>query len=169
MFLVLHTFARRRPRPVECPLAHASSPMSTDAASPLHLWSPRYWPTWLGIGAMWCVAQLPYRAQMRLGRALGRLLGELGGRRRHIAAVDLSLCLPELSEEDRRTSPEHHPESLGIASIETAMSWYTPPEKLRPLVQVDGLEHVRTALAQGEGAIALMGNFTTLVFFVCLF
>lgn len=162
MFLVLRTFARRRPRPVECPLAHASSPMSTDAASPPHLWSPRYWPTWLGIGAMWCAAQLPYRAQMRLGRALGRLLGKLGGRRRHIAAVNLSLCLPELSEEERRSLLEHHLESLGIAFIETAMSWYTPPEKLRPLVQVDGLEHVRTALAQGKGAIALMGHFTTM-------
>src|SRR3569833_3655553 len=129
MFLVLHTFARRRPRPVECTLAHARSPMSTDAASPLNLWSPRYWPTWLGNGAKWCVAQLTYRAQMRLGSALGRLLGKLGGRRRHIAAVNLSLCLPELSEEERRVLLEHHLESLGNAHIETALSRNSPPER----------------------------------------
>ncbi|HDO33931.1 MAG TPA: lipid A biosynthesis lauroyl acyltransferase, partial [Chromatiales bacterium] len=36
--------------------------------------APRYWPTWLGVGLMWCLAQLPYSAQVRLGRTLGLAL-----------------------------------------------------------------------------------------------
>lgn len=111
---------------------------------------------------MWSVAQLPYRTQMRWGRALGRLLGKIGGHRRHIASVNLRLCLPELSEAERRTLLERHLEAVGIAFFETAMSWFTPTEKLRPLVRVDGLDHVRAALAQGKGAIVLMGHFTTM-------
>lgn len=111
---------------------------------------------------MWSVAQLPYRTQMRWGRALGRLLGKIGGRRRHIASVNLRLCLPELSEAERRALLERHLEAVGIAFFETAMSWFTPTEKLRPLVRVDGLDHVRAALAQGKGAIVLMGHFTTM-------
>lgn len=111
---------------------------------------------------MWSVAQLPYRTQMRWGRALGRLLGKIGGRRRHIASVNLRLCLPELSEPERHALLERHLEAVGIAFFETAMSWFTPTEKLRPLVRVDGLDHVRAALAQGKGAIVLMGHFTTM-------
>lgn len=111
---------------------------------------------------MWSVAQLPYRTQMRWGRALGRLLGKIGGRRRHIASVNLRLCLTELSEAERRALLERHLEAVGIAFFETAMSWFTPTEKLRPLVRVDGLDHVRAALAQGKGAIVLMGHFTTM-------
>lgn len=111
---------------------------------------------------MWCLAHLPYRMQMRLGRLLGRALNAIGGRRRHIAAVNLRLCLPELDERERDALLRRHLEAVGIAFIETAMSWFTPTERLRPLVEIRGLEHLHAALAQGRGAIVLMGHFTTM-------
>src|SRR3569832_2958583 len=76
-------------------------PTIVSASSLFCFWSPRYWPTWLGLAIMWCLAHLPYRMQMRLGRLLGRALNAIGGRRRHIAAVNLRLCLPELDERER--------------------------------------------------------------------
>lgn len=111
---------------------------------------------------MWYLAHLPHRVQMRLGRLLGRALNAIGGRRRHIAAVNLRLCLPELSERERAALLRRHLEAVGIAFIETAMSWFTPTERLRPLVDIRGLEHLHAALAQGRGAIVLMGHFTTM-------
>lgn len=127
-----------------------------------HFLSPRYWPTWLGLGAMWCLAHLPFRAQLGLGRMLGRTLNALGGRRRRIAEVNLRLCLPELNEDERRILLAKHLEAVGIALMETAMSWFAPTQKLQPLVRVDGLEHLQAAFAQDKGAIVLMGHFTTM-------
>ncbi|STD19255.1 lipid A biosynthesis lauroyl (or palmitoleoyl) acyltransferase [Enterobacter asburiae] len=33
---------------------------------------PRYWLTWLGIGFLWLLVQLPYPVIFRLGKFLGR-------------------------------------------------------------------------------------------------
>ena len=45
---------------------------------------PRYWPTWLGIGAMYVAAWLPWRLKMRIGKGLGLLAWRFAKRRRHI-------------------------------------------------------------------------------------
>ena len=111
---------------------------------------------------MWCIAQLPYSAQMSLGRWLGRGLKLVRTRRRRIAEINISLCLPELDADARGALVDRHLESLGMAFVEIAMSWFTPTEKLRPLLQIEGLEHVQAALGRGHGAILLMGHFTTM-------
>ena len=123
---------------------------------------PRYWPTWLALGIMWFLGQLPYGRQMALGRALGRIMGRLGKERTHVARVNLALCLPELSAAERERLLRKHQESVGMALVETAISWWTPTERLRPLLHIEGLEHLRAALRQGRGAIVLIGHFTSM-------
>ncbi|MEJ2565615.1 MAG: LpxL/LpxP family Kdo(2)-lipid IV(A) lauroyl/palmitoleoyl acyltransferase [Gammaproteobacteria bacterium] len=127
--------------------------------------APRYWPTWLALGFMWLLAQLPYRRQMSLGRTLGRLMERLGKARAHVARVNLALCLPELSDAERERLLQQHLESMGMALVETAISWWTPAERLRPLLHIDGLEHLHAALQKGRGAIVLFGHFTCIELF----
>jgi KDO2-lipid IV(A) lauroyltransferase len=111
---------------------------------------------------MWCLGQLPYRLQMGLGRLLGKSMTLLGARRKHIARVNLSLCLPQLSVAERESLLARHLESVGMAMLETAISWWTPTQRLRPLVRIEGLEHLQAALQKGRGAILLLGHFTTM-------
>jgi KDO2-lipid IV(A) lauroyltransferase len=130
--------------------------------SPAFSWrflTPRYWPTWLGLGAMWLLAQLPYPIQTCAGHALGRLMGRLGQGRRRVAAVNLALCLPALSAAEREHLLWRHLESVGMGVVETAISWWTPARRLPP-VQVEGLEHLQAALQRHHGAILLIGHFT---------
>lgn len=111
---------------------------------------------------MWCLSQLPYRWLMSIGRALGRLMGRLGTERKHIAGVNLALCLPELKDAERERLLARHMEAVGMAIMETAISWWMPTERLRPLVRVEGVEHLNAALQKGRGAILLLGHFTTM-------
>ena len=94
---------------------------------------------------MWCLSHLPYRWLMSIGRALGRLMGRLGTERKHIARVNLSLCLPELKDAAREQLLARHLEAVGMAIMETDISWWMPTDRLRPLVQVEGVEHLNTA------------------------
>ena len=63
----------------------------------LNLAAPRYWHTWLGVGVMWVVAQLPLRLQFALGSAIGAVGFRFARARRHIARTNIALCFPELT------------------------------------------------------------------------
>jgi KDO2-lipid IV(A) lauroyltransferase len=129
---------------------------------PEHPYSIRYWPTWLGLGLLWCLSRLPWTWLLASGRILGRLLHRFGQRRAQIAAVNLALCFPELPERARKAMIVQQFESIGIGIMEMAMSWWSADSTLRPLASIRGLEHLHAALQQGKGAILLSGHFTTL-------
>ena len=132
------------------------------ATLPACLLLPRYWPTWLMLGSLWCVTRLPYAWQLATGRLIGRLAFRLGRRRRRIAATNLELCFPELTDTQRQHLLSEHFVSLGIALIEFALSWWGSDAKLEPLAQIQGLEHLQCALQEGNGVILLSAHFTTL-------
>jgi KDO2-lipid IV(A) lauroyltransferase len=140
------------------------SHVSTRPAIPTSAgyYRPGYWPTWILLGFMWLVAQLPYPLQMAIGRTLGRVMILLGHRRRRIAETNLGLCFPELDEPERKALLRDHFRSLGMGMVETAMSWWTPTHRLKSLARIEGLEHLEAALAKGKGVILLSGHFTSL-------
>jgi Kdo2-lipid IVA lauroyltransferase/acyltransferase len=119
-------------------------------------------PAWLAAGLLWCVTRLPFAWQLAVGRLLGRALLGLAKDRRDIARTNLALCLPELSGDERRRLLEAHFASLGIALVETALSWWGSDRRLGTLAALTGLEHLQSALRQGRGAILLSAHFTTL-------
>ncbi|WP_331832016.1 lipid A biosynthesis lauroyl acyltransferase [Pseudomonas sp. LH21] len=123
---------------------------------------PRFWGLWLGLGLLWLVAQLPYRALLGLGRALGAVMYRVAGERRRIAARNLELCFPELSGDERQHLLKENFASTGIAFFEMAMSWWWPKARLARLAHIEGIEHLQAAQREGEGAILMAVHFTTL-------
>lgn len=133
-----------------------------DSSRPTKYIGPRYWLTWAGFGLLWCVNHLPFRQEILIGKWLGRLLYHTIHRRRRIAKVNLRLCFPDLSESQRRQILKKHFESLGIMIMEIGLSWWAPTDKLKKLIRIEGLEHLKDALASGHGAVLLAAHFTTL-------
>jgi KDO2-lipid IV(A) lauroyltransferase len=121
--------------------------------------APRFWPTWLWLGLLRASLWLPYPARMALGRGLGRVLMAFMSRRRHIAATNLRLCFPQLTKAERTGLLQRNFQSLGMALVETAMCWWSPAQELQALVEFDGLQHLRTALAKGKGVLLLSCHF----------
>ena len=126
------------------------------------LYLPRHWPTWLMLGLLWCITRLPYAWQLATGRVLGQVALRIGKRRRHIAGTNLKLCFPELTNGQRQRLLAAHFDSLGIALVEFALSWWGSDNKLEPLSQIHGLGHLQSALQEGHGVILLSAHFTTL-------
>lgn len=124
--------------------------------------SPRYWPTWALLGALRIAACLPFRAQLGLGRALGRALRRLLPRHRRIVGVNLALCFPERTDADRATLLEHHFEAFGISFFEMANGWFAHAGALAELVELRGVEHLEAARSAGRGVLLVTAHFTTL-------
>ncbi len=123
---------------------------------------PGFWPIWLGLGIVRALNVLPLRAQLAVGRALGRLAYRFARRDRRIAQINIALCLPGLSPAEREELVREHFESLGCTLLETGLVWWASEARLRKLIQFEGEEHLQAALAKGRGALMLSAHFTTL-------
>ncbi|MCG8369704.1 MAG: lipid A biosynthesis lauroyl acyltransferase, partial [Proteobacteria bacterium] len=124
--------------------------------------APRYWPVWIGMGALRLVCSLPHRSALAVGRTLGRLAHALGGSRRAVARRNIELCFPDLSADERDALAYEHFEALGMALIEMGVGRWGRPERLQSLSTLVGLQNLRDALATGRGVILLSAHFTTL-------
>lgn len=119
---------------------------------------------------MWCIfgllrlaSLLPFRGELMLGRLLGRLIYlTTGTRRQRIVDINLASCFPEKPLAERNRIKFECYQNIGISLIEMAMCWWWPPEKLKPLVEIQGREHLDAVLASGRGVILLAGHFTSL-------
>ena len=123
---------------------------------------PRFWLLWLGLGLLWLVVQLPYKAQLCIGRVLGALMYRVAGDRRRIAARNLELCFPEKSGAEREQLLKDNFASTGIAFFEMAISWWWSKPRLARLAHIEGLEHLKQAQREGKGVILMAFHFTTL-------
>jgi KDO2-lipid IV(A) lauroyltransferase len=123
---------------------------------------PRYWPVWLGLALVRVVMALPYRAIIGCGRALGLFAYLVSRREKHIARVNIALCLPELAPRAREQLVRRHFEALGCAVFETGLVWWESDARLNRWVRLEGIEHLVRALEDGKGAILLSAHFTCL-------
>lgn len=126
------------------------------------LLAPRHWPSWLGVALLWCVAQLPLPVGRVLGRALGRMAGRIVRSRRRVVEVNLRVCFPQMSEDERRRLVDEHFEAAGEGVIEATWAWFASDRRLAPHFGIEGREHLDAAVASGRGLLLLTAHFTTL-------
>lgn len=124
--------------------------------------SPRHWPSWAGMGLGWLLGQLPYRLQMMLGRRFGDLARLVLAERRRVAAINLALCFPERTPQERKRLLRDHFRSVGMGALETAICWWGSADKIRRLAGIEGLHHLEDAVSRGGGIILLSAHFTSL-------
>ncbi len=137
--------------------------MAEHQRMPKRLLAPWHWPAWLGLGVLWLVARLPWRAAMRAGAALGPALHLLLARRRRIAQRNIDLCFPGLPEGEREALLRDHFRDLGRMFFEFALGWMASPRAFAAIpYRIEGVDHIKQALAGGRGVLMVGAHFTHL-------
>ncbi len=124
--------------------------------------SPRYLPTWVLLLFVRTVAFLPFRAQLAVGKLLGKLAFNLMPKRLRIARTNLEICFPELDAEERGALLKKHFEALGMSFVEMGIGWYTPIPQLRRITKINGRHYLEDAVRAGNGVLLVCAHFTTL-------
>lgn len=137
--------------------------MKNPAKFSKSLLTPKWWPSWLAIALWWTLTQItPFKAQLFLGRQLGRFLNKIGGSRKHIAECNIKACYPELSAQEQEKLVLTVLEETAIGIFESGMAWFWPNWRFKNKYSVGGLEHISYAVEQGRGVLFLGIHFTTI-------
>jgi Kdo2-lipid IVA lauroyltransferase/acyltransferase len=130
---------------------------------PKRLLGPKWWPTWLGLGLMWMLSRLPYRAQLAFGRLLGMFTRRLPGSRRRIARRNLEVCFPEKNAAERERLLEGSLADLGLMIAECGLTWMSSDRAFaRVPSTIEGLQHLERCRAQGRGVLLVGAHFSHL-------
>ena len=137
--------------------------MNRDERKPLyHFWTPNHWPVWFGLLLLRLSCFLPVRAQIAIGKGIGRLAHRMVAKRRAIVRRNLALAFPELSADERNALALRHFEALGASIMELALARWGRDEKHLAITRIEGVEHIEAAVREGRGIIFLSAHFTTL-------
>ena len=94
-----------------------------------------------GIFIFWLLHFLPLPLLALIGKGLGVLLYWLGRERRRVARINLRLCFPELSDQQREKLVRAHFRAFGQSLLDRGILWWSSERRLRRLVRIEGLEH----------------------------
>lgn len=108
----------------------------------------------------WLIGRLPQRVVLALARALAWLLWPALGARRRIARINVDLCFPALDVRERRRLADASVVNTVVGALELLRAWHAPSGKLAGLADIEGMEHLQSALDRGQGVLLMCGHFT---------
>ncbi|HEX9391515.1 MAG TPA: lipid A biosynthesis acyltransferase [Usitatibacteraceae bacterium] len=96
----------------------------------------------IALWLLWCMRWLPIRWVAAMGNGLGSLLFHWG--RRRVSMINLRLCFPEKSEQEREAIGRGVFRNLGRATLDLGRVWYAPVESALAHVKLLDTEHLDT-------------------------
>jgi len=89
---------------------------------------------------MWLVHFLPLSLQAAVGNAVGSIFFWLIPERRKVIRINLAKCFPQKSAEERERLARAHFRAFCRAFVEQGILWWSPRERIRDLVRLEGCE-----------------------------
>lgn len=125
----------------------------------------------IAIGLLRAIALLPWSAVQGLGRFAGWLMYKVPNKSREVARINLQKCFPQLSQAELEQLLRKNLQNIGQSFTESACAWIWPPHKtLRLIHQVEGLELLQQARAEGKAIVGItshLGNWEVLNHYYC--
>lgn len=105
---------------------------------------------------------LPHPIRVMVGTGLGKLTYHVAKKRRHIVETNLKLCFPDKTADEQVKLVQDTFKSGGISIVETGLAWLRGPDSILGRVEIEGLDILRQANAQGKGVILMGMHLSTL-------
>jgi lauroyl-KDO2-lipid IV(A) myristoyltransferase len=118
--------------------------------------APKHWGTWLLVLIGLPTALLPHKLKLGIATKLARLLIKKPSRTISNAWVNLTLCFPELSKEEREQLLERTLVTAGTFLLSFALLTLRNQKWLINNTTVNGMEHLESTLNSGSKAILLV-------------
>ena len=111
------------------------------------------------MGVLRVIGWLPFPLIYAISAVLGEVLYRVVPSRAHVTRVNLKLCFPEMPEKERKRIARRHFRLLVCSLLSIGTFWWSSKSRLRRLVKVKGIEHLKRAESEGRGIIILAPHF----------
>ena len=101
------------------------------------------------------LSYLPYGFLLFIGRTLGTMCFYLFKKQRLITEINIKMCFPNMSCEERLKLVKISFQSLGMGIIETLYAWVCSDSQLPKVALIEGTEHVQQAKDANKNIIML--------------
>lgn len=99
--------------------------------------------TRLALAFVWLLRLLPLKVVSTVGSAAGAVLYWVIAERRRVIRVNLAKCFPQMPAKERERLARAHFRAFSRALFEHGILWWSSRERIRKLVHIEGLEHLR--------------------------
>ncbi len=106
---------------------------------------------------------IPFKAQVIIGKNIGRILFLFMSRFRSIAYSNISHCFPDKKQNQVNLLVKRHFEAIGVSFFETANAYYGSDKKIRKLLTITNENFFQDALKDEGGIILLCSHFMPLM------
>jgi lipid A biosynthesis lauroyl/palmitoleoyl acyltransferase len=124
---------------------------------------PKFISTWILILLMRIAVFIPFKGQVLIGKAAGRLLHPFMHKLRSTAYSNISHCFPDKKQTQVNILVKRHFEAIGVSFFETANAYYGSDHKIRKLLSISNEQFFKDALKQEGGIILLCSHFMPLM------
>lgn len=100
--------------------------------------------------------------RLRWGRILGWLAPRLLKSRAHIVRSNLRVCFPGHGEKEREAWLQRHFRLLAQSVVDRGLLWFGPLQAINAAIDITGLEHLESLLAQKRRILMLAPHFIAL-------
>lgn len=128
----------------------------------LKFMAPKHWPTWIGMGIAYALSFLPWSGQKLLGNTLGIIHYALSSNRKNICHVNLKICFPEMTDNERTKLAKAHFKSMGVGVFEMFTTWFQDRSKTEAKVAFNNQDVIEKALSKGKGCIIIGAHFSSI-------
>jgi len=94
---------------------------------------------------MWLAHWLPFRALAGIGNAVGVALFWIIPERRRVTRINLAKCFPDMPAHERERLARGAFRAFCRGFVDRAVLWWAPPERIKRMVRIEGLEHLEAA------------------------
>lgn len=108
--------------------------------------------------ARWVARRTPAQ-RLALARRLAPVAAVLAAKRGRVARTNLRLCFPDMPEQEREALLGRMLVANVKGLLDACVAWYADDLRVEALYEVEGLEHLRHAVAQGRGVVILGAHF----------